>query len=139
MDAQHVGPLGVLEVEDHVRTTNAGVVHDDVDAPPGVEGGLDERLAAVGGRDVVDVGDRLPAGVPDLGDGLVGRRLAGLGTVGRDADVVHDDARAVGGKPRGLGPADAAPGARHDRNPAVEHALGHFFCPLRDRFPIRAR
>ena len=139
MDAQHVGPLGVLEIEDHVRTADAGVVHDDVDAPPGVEGGLDERLAALGRRDVVGVRDRLSTGVPDRGDGLVGRRLAGLGAVGRDADVVHDDTRAVRGQPGGLGPADAAPGARHDRDPAVEHALAHFFCPLRARFPIRAR
>jgi hypothetical protein len=123
--AEHVVPLGVLEVEDHVRTADAGVVHDDVDAPPRVEGRLHERLAALGRRDVVRVGDRLATGVGDGSHRLVGWRLARLGAVGRDSHVVHDDARAVPGEPCGLGAADAAAGSGHDRDPALEHALAH--------------
>ena len=50
----------------------ACIVDQDVDAPPGVEGGVDDRLAAFRGGDTVGVGDRLAAVVLDLLRGVIG-------------------------------------------------------------------
>src|SRR6185295_14801225 len=64
--ADHVVPLGFGQVEDHARPPDAGVVHDDVDAAPLVEGALDHRFAALGRGDVAAVGNGFAAGGADL-------------------------------------------------------------------------
>jgi len=81
-----------------------------------------------------------PAYVPAVP--AVGRGSAVLAAVAVDAaaEVVHDDLRAATGQVQGVGAADAATGAGHDRNAAVEVDVTHRgslsgWCP--DHSPVR--
>ena len=78
--------------------------------PEGLDGGADQRLAAVPARDVVVRRDRLAAGGADLLGGL-------LGDV---AEVVDDDLGALGREEEGVLAPEAPAGAGDDRDPAVE-------------------
>ena len=70
-------PVLGRHVEDHAVAEDAGVVDDDVQPSPVVEGQLDELLAGLRLDDVVVVGDRLAAHRLDLlHDLLGGSRLA---------------------------------------------------------------
>ena len=103
MDADHVVPFVVAEVEDHARPAEARVVDDDVEPAPRVERALHELVADRGVGDVAALRDRLAARGRDLGDD-VGRGILGGGApVGRDTGVVHDDPRAVRREPQRVG------------------------------------
>ena len=73
----------------------ACIVHEDVDATPGVEGGVDDRLATFRRGDAVGVGDRLAAAVLDLLRGVIGGITARPIPGDRAAEVVHHDAGAA--------------------------------------------
>jgi hypothetical protein len=96
---------------------DAGVVDDDVDTAEGVEGALHDLVAVLDG---VIVGDRGAAGGLDLVDDLVGgrRRLALAGEAA--AEVVDDDLGAARRQEQRVGAAQAAAGARDDRDLAIE-------------------
>ena len=68
-------PLLLGHVEAHLVAEDPGVVDEDVEPAELVDRLRDQRLAAVPGRDVVEVGDGLPAGGDDLVDDLLGRAL----------------------------------------------------------------
>ena len=76
-------------------TQDAGVVDDDVDSAERLDRGIDDRLAALGGRHRVVVGHCLAA----CRDDLVDHELGGRGVVAlaadRAAQVVHHDPRAA--------------------------------------------
>ena len=107
----------------------ACVVDENVDAAPGVECGVDDRLAAVGRCDAVRVGDGVAALVPDLLRRVVGRITAGAVPGHRAAEIVDDDARATFGEKERVLPAEAPARTGDDRDPVVEpqfaHQIGH--------------
>lgn len=89
----------------------AGVVDDDVEAPEGVDGGLDDaRTEAVRG-DVTWERDCPPAGRLDSGYGVVGFCRV---------QVRHDDGGAVLGEQDGDRPADALRRPRHNGHLTVQ-------------------
>src|SRR5262249_10255285 len=88
VDAVDEIPVLLAELVEARVAEDAGVVDDDVDAPPGVERGLHD-LAAV--LDRVVVGDGLAARGLDLLDDLVGGRAALAPAVHRAAQVVDHD------------------------------------------------
>ena len=47
VDPDHVVPVGLLHVEAHLVPEDPGVVHEDVELSPGVDGLLDEGLGAL--------------------------------------------------------------------------------------------
>ena len=108
MNGDDVVPFVGRHVEDHVGTAETRVVHDDVELTPGAQRLVDERVAATWCCDVVAVGDGLAAGLRDLPDDFVGRGLVGRAAIGRDAEIVDDDAGAVRRQPHGFGAPDAA-------------------------------
>ena len=75
----------------------------------------DDAFTAVHGGDIGEVRDGRTAGLLDFINDLGGRAVVLSGTVGVDAGVVHDDARALGsGQKRALAPNPAASaGHRH--------------------------
>jgi hypothetical protein len=118
-------PLVLLARHDHAVAHEAGVVHDHVEAPEGLDRRRHQGAGAVPVGDVVAVGDRGAAGGDDLvhdGLGGGGRRVA---AVERHADVVHHYLGALAGELEGVTPADAPPGAGHDHDPAVADAAHH--------------
>ena len=70
--------------------------------------------------DVVGVDGGLPAGLPDLLDHLLGRRLVLPGSVQRHSEVVHDHLGAFPSEQAGHAGPDPPAGPRHDRDPAFE-------------------
>ena len=105
---------------------DAGVGDDDVDLAEGVDRGLDDRLAALGGVDAVRVGDGFAAGRLDLLDDLVGHLAAGLAfAVAAAAEVVDDDLGAARGEEQAWERPEAAAGAGDDGDAAIESNITH--------------
>ena len=72
-----------LHVVERLVAQDARVVDDDVDRAVGVERGLHDGLAALGGGDGVGVGDGLAAGGLDLVDHVLGGALVAAAAVDR--------------------------------------------------------
>ena len=108
---------------------SACVVDENVDAAPGVDRGVDDRLAAFWRRNAVGVGDGFSAVVPDLLHGVVGGIAARAVAGDRAAEVVDDDARPASGEKQRVLPAEAPACAGDDGDPVVEsqfaHQIGH--------------
>ena len=83
------------------------------------------RLGAVEVGDVVAVHDGLAARRADLVDDLLRRRAVGARAVGRRAEVVHDDLRAVVGEHERVFAPDAAPRAGDDAHPVPAEIADH--------------
>ncbi len=119
----------VDEIRGHVVEAlvaqDAGVVHHDVDAPEGVERGLDDGLPAFGRGHGVGVGDGLAPGGFDLVDHLLGRARVTARTVDRATDVVHDDECAPAREQDRMFTAEPAARAGDDRHLAVESEVRH--------------
>ena len=109
---------------EHAVAHEAGVVHHDVEAAEGVERRLHERAGLREVRDVGAVRDRLAAGGADLLDDLVRGSRRAAAAVGLDAEVVHDDLRALARERERVGAAEAAAGAGHDHDASVTES-GH--------------
>src|SRR5439155_6142369 len=105
---------------------DAGVVDEDVERAERVDGLRHDPLSADPRRDVVGVGNSLPAGGRDLVDHLLCRPRVCTGPVTGSADVVDDDLRtAVGEHQRVLTP-DPPARARDDAHASVEGHLAQF-------------
>ena len=125
MDVEHrVDEVGSHVVEALVAQ-DARVVHDDVDAPEGVERGLHDRRAALGGGDRVRVEHGLAAGGLDLVDDLLAGSGVTAGTVDRAADVVDDHERTPAGEEHRVLAPEAAARTGDDRHLAVETEIRH--------------
>ena len=120
MDVEHGVEQVRLHVVERLVAQDAGVVDDDVDLAEGVDGGLDDGLAALGRGDRVGVGDGLAAGGLDLVDDELGGPGVAAGPVDGAAEVVDDDQRAAWRRAERVLPAEAAARARDDRHLAVE-------------------
>src|SRR5205807_629049 len=83
-------PIVLGHVERHLVPEDAGVVHQHVEGPVGVDSLLDEALGARPAGDVVVVGDRGAAGRLHLVDHLLGRTVV-LALAGPVATEVVDD------------------------------------------------
>ena len=103
----------------------ARVVDEDVDATPGVERGVDDRLPTFRRGDTVGVGDGFAAVVLDLLRGVVGGIAARSVAGDRAAEVVHDDARAALGEQERVLPAQPPACAGDDGDLTVEPQLAH--------------
>src|SRR5436309_9071114 len=114
-------PLLLAHVEDHAVAQDAGAGDERIEAAPGLERRADDARGAVPGGDRLGVGDGLAAGAADLLDHVEGGAARRRAAVERDAVVVHDHPRALGGEPDGDAPSDAAARAGHDRDAAGEH------------------
>src|SRR5690606_10225227 len=90
---------------------DAGVVHEDVEAAPGIERLLDHPLARLERGNAVVVRDGLATHLLDFFDNLFGG--AGVGTFAArgTTNVVDDDAGTFLGEQQGFAAANAAPGA----------------------------
>jgi hypothetical protein len=108
---------------------DAGVVHDDVEAPEGVDRLLDHLLRRVPVAHVGAVHDRLAARCLDLVDDLLRRGRVGAGAVAVATEVVHDDLGALLGEHERVLAPDATPGAGDDGHSAFTHAC-HVRCSL---------
>ena len=128
--ADHRVPLVLAGREHHAVAEEPGVVHEHVEAAEGVDRGVHEAAGAVPVGDVVGVGDGLAARRDDLVDDQLRRAPVGAGAVARDAEVVHDDARALTCERQRVLAADAARRAGDDDDPAVADP-GHVMLLLR--------
>src|SRR6058998_3307920 len=114
-------PLLLAHVEDHAVAQDAGAGDERVEAAPGLERRADEARGAVPGGDRVGVGHGLAAGTSDLLHHVEGGTARRHAAVERDAVVVHDHPRALGGEAEGDTAPDAAARAGHYRDAAGEH------------------
>ena len=103
------------------------VVDQDVDAPPGVERGVDDRPPTFRRGDTVGVGDRFAAVVRVKQRGVVGGIAARSVAGHRAAEVVHDDARSALGKQARVLPAQPPACAGDHRNLTVKTQLAHHY------------
>ena len=114
-------------VGEHPVADDARVVHQNVEAAERVDCGLDETLGLRPVRDVGSTGDGFATGGGDLVDHALGCTAAARGRpVEADADVVDDDARALGGEGQRVCAPDSAARSRDDDHPAVEQT--HLRC-----------
>jgi hypothetical protein len=97
VDLEHRPPLVGRRAQQQSAAQDAGVVHDDVEPAPRVDGELHHGAGVVGVGDVAVRRHRLAARGADLGRHVVGRTGRRTGAVGLDAEVVHHHARSVGG------------------------------------------
>ena len=121
VDVEAQLPASQRELRERVVGGHRGVVDEHVDAPEGVHGLLDDRLAAFFAADVRLHRDRGAARLLDRLDRAEQRALEAVIALfqrARDAG----DLRALGGEQLGDRLADAAAGPRHDRDPIVEPA-----------------
>src|ERR1043166_7766215 len=82
-------------VEDHPVAQDAGIVDDDVNVAPLLDGGLDHPLGAIEVRDVVAIGQGFTARGADLVDDFARWTTGRPAAVQLGADVVDDYACAV--------------------------------------------
>ncbi len=103
---------------------DAGVVDHAIDAPECLHGGLDDALGRRRVGNAVAVCDRLPSGLLDFVDHLVGDRFVAAIAFRRAAEIIdHDLGPARGCHQRDF-PADTAARARHDDDFSIQ-ALCH--------------
>ena len=118
------------ELRERLVAQDAGVVDDDVDASEAVDRGLDDRLAALGRRDRVVVGDRLAAGRLDL---LARRSRPSCGRSRCRRGCRRGRSRRPAA-PRDASSSacclpEAATGAGDDRHAIVESDVSHAYSP----------
>jgi hypothetical protein len=113
-------PVGLGHVDQDPVPQDAGVVDQDVEVAEGLDGGVDQPLAALPVADVVGVGHRLAAGGGDLVHHLLGRRPVVPRPVHRAAQVVDHHAWPLRPRRAGRAPADAATGPGDDRDASVQ-------------------
>ena len=124
--------LGV-HVAERLVAQDPGVVDHDVDTTEGVDGGLDDRRAALWRGDGVAIGDRLATRRRDFVDDELGRADICACAVDRPAEVVDHHEGASRREEEGVLLAEAAAGTGDDRNLAVETELSHEWRNLSSR------
>ena len=119
-------PLLLRHVDQDPVTQDAGVVDQHMEIAEGLDGGVDEPLAALPVADVVGVGHRLAAGRPDLVDHLLGRRAIVARAVHRTAEVVDHDPGTLGSEEQCVLTPDAPSCPGDDGDPSLQcsHVLG---------------
>src|SRR5579864_1530082 len=119
MNANDCVEIGDLHVEDHPIAQNAGVVDDHVERAPFGDGGIDEVLGAGLVRDIVAIGDGLPACGADLVDHFTGRSIRGAGAVQLRPHIVYHHSCALTGKLQRVSAAEATTSPRYDDDSTV--------------------
>ena len=120
MDVDHGVPILLRGLEQRAIAQDAGVVHQDVDAAEGIDGGGDDRRRGRRLADRLQARHRLAAGGADLGDHALGVGAAATHTVAIDTGVVHHHAGAFAGEQQRVLAPDAVASSGDDRNLAVE-------------------
>ena len=140
--ADHGVPVFLLHVDQRAVAQDACVVHQHVEAPKGVDGGVD-AFGAVPVGHVVRIGDRLGAHGFDLGHDLQGRTAGGArAAIAATAEVVDHHLGALAGELQGV-LASQASACTGDHDHAVLAKLIHrlflfHFCEMSTCFD-RAR
>ena len=120
---------GVHEVRPHVVerlvAQDSRVVDDDVHLAVGIDGGLNDRGAALGRGDRVVVRHSLAASGLDLVDDLLCSRGVLTGAIHRATEVVHHDQCAAPGEQQCVLAAEATTCTSDDCNLAVETDISH--------------
>jgi hypothetical protein len=125
----HCVELFFAGVGEHSVADDACVVHQNVEAAEGVDGGRDEAFGLLPVGDVRATGDGFTTRGGDFVDNaLRGTAAACRRTVKTDADVVDHDARPFGGEGQRVRASDTTTGPRHDDHTAVEQS--HIRCLL---------
>ena len=117
-------PLLLGHVDEHPVAQDAGVVDQHVEVAEGLDGAVDEALAALPVGDVVAVGDGLAAHGLDLLDDLLRGGQVGPGAVLGAAEVVDHDLGALRREQQRVLAADPAPGSGDDGDAAVKRSHG---------------
>jgi hypothetical protein len=108
-------PLLGRHLRERAVAQDAGVVHQRVEPSELLDGRADDALAVLDLGAVADVEDGRPTGRRDLvDDGLAGRLV----------DLADDHGSPLPGELEGLTPAESSPGARDDRDLAVQESHG---------------
>ncbi len=125
MDIQHGFEVFVTELCQTAASYDPGVVHDDVDSAPGVDGALNDGLTAFRRGHRVGVGDGFAPGRTNFLHDFFGG--AGIGAIAAHADtgVVDHDSGAARGEQQGVGAAQAATGPGDDRYSVIESEFCH--------------
>ncbi len=92
--------------------------------PKLLDGGVDDRLPAFGGRHRCGAGHGLTTGGTDLGNHVVGRTGVDALPADRGSGIVDDDLGALRREQQGVGAAQPPACAGDHGNPAVEPELG---------------
>jgi hypothetical protein len=126
----HGVPFLDRHVDEHAVAQDAGIVHQHVDRPEGVDRRLDEAPRPVVVRDVVAVGDGLAPHGADLVDHFAGRPRRGAAPVHLAAEVVDHDLGALAGVEQGVLTADATARSSDDDDPTVTdtHVVQLLWC-----------
>ena len=120
MHRHHFIPVRHLHLGEALVAQDAGVVHQDVDTAPLVQGLLDHGADLFLAGHVGAVGDRFTAGGLDLFDHFL-RRFAGTaGAVAGAAEIIDHHLGAQFGQRQRVGFTQAVGGAGDDRHPALE-------------------
>ena len=118
-------PLHVGHVDEHPVPEDPGVVHEHVEPPEGLNGGIDETLGALPVRHVLAVGHRLAAETADLLHDLAGRPGRSPRPIDFSAEVVDDHLRTLAGQLDRLGSADPPACAGDDRHAPFTDPSSH--------------
>ncbi|MNL51116.1 hypothetical protein D3C87_1741880 [compost metagenome] len=113
MDAVNQVPVGVVHFVERLVTQNTGIVDHHIDPTEGIEGVLNQ-FVAVGDRVVVGLGGA--AGLADFRHHAISRRSVGAFALGRAAEVVDQDFRALFGEQQCMRPSQAATCTGDDHN-----------------------
>ena len=117
--------VGEVKVGERLVAKDASVIDDDVDRAEGVEGGLGDGGAALGGGDGLIARDSLATCGEDLRHDTVGGARGTAGAIGRPAEVVDDDTSAATRELERVGAAETAPGSGDDGDALVERDRVH--------------
>ena len=121
MHLDHQVPVLLGDVAEGFVTQDASVADQDVDLAIGIQGGLQNILAAGHGGDVVPVGHSLATSCHDLVDDLLGSCAGtGSGSVARTAQIVDNDGGTLLGEEFGVGLTQTTACASDDRNLALK-------------------
>ena len=120
MHRHHFVPVRHFHLGEALVAQDAGVIYQDVDAPPLVQGLLDHGADLLLAGHVGAVGDRFTAGGLDLFDHFL-RRFAGTaGAVAGAAEIIDHHLGAQLRQRQRVGFTQAVGGAGDDRHPALE-------------------
>ncbi len=126
MDVHERGEPVLGHLVERRITDRSGVVDENVDATPGFERGVDDRLAALGRRHAVGVGHGFTAALANLCGGVAGGIGARPVSGHRPTEIVDDDAGPAVGEKQRVPPAQSPARAGDHGDLTVEPQFAHY-------------
>jgi hypothetical protein len=126
MNVDHIAQVFERRIGEGVAPVVAGIVDHDIERAEGVDRTLHHRHCRLRIGDAAVIRNRVAACRRDLGDDRVSERaLARIVATYVDAWIIHHDRSATLGQLQRIGAAKPSPGARHQRDVAVEADRAH--------------